>query len=98
METNSLNTVEHAIELRKLFPPDKNLKIGIVTSALHIFRSKKAFNKKFQSENIVPIPVNYVYSLPEFNLKSFIPSSSALSQSTYALHEFIGIIWLSIRY
>jgi uncharacterized SAM-binding protein YcdF (DUF218 family) len=98
VETNSLNTMEHAIELRKLFPPEKNIKIGIVTSALHIFRSKKAFNKKFQSENILPIPVNYVYSLPEFNLKSFIPSSSALSQSTYALHEFIGILWLSIRY
>ena len=98
VETNSLNTMEHAIELRKLFPPEENLKIGIVTSALHILRSKKAFNKKFQPENIVPIPVNYIYSLPKFNIKSFIPSSEALSQSTYALHEFIGILWLSIRY
>lgn len=98
VETNSLNTMEHAIELSKLFPPEENFKIGIVTSALHILRSKKAFNKKFLSENIVPIPVNYVYSFPKFNIKSFMPSSAALSQSTYALHEFIGILWLSIRY
>lgn len=98
VETNSLNTMEHAIELVKLFPPEKNLKIGLVTSALHLLRSKKAFNKKFQSGNIVPIPVNYIYSSPKFDLTSVIPSSVALSQSTYALHEFIGILWLSIRY
>lgn len=98
LETNSLNTMEHAIELEKLFPPENNLKIGLVTSALHLSRSKKAFNKKFKSDNIVPIPVNYIYSLPKLNLASFIPSAQALSQSTYALHELIGILWLSIRY
>jgi len=98
VEQNSFNTMEHAIELVKLFPPEKKLKIGLVTSALHMLRSKKAFNKKFQSDSIVPIPVNYIHSSPEFNLKSFIPSSEALSQSTYALHELIGISWLSIRY
>jgi len=98
VEPNSFNTMEHAIELVKLFPPEKKLKIGLVTSALHMLRSNKAFNKKFQSDSIVPIPVNYIHSSPEFNLKSFIPSSEALSQSTYALHELIGILWLSIRY
>jgi uncharacterized SAM-binding protein YcdF (DUF218 family) len=98
VEPNSFNTIEHAIELVKLFPPEKKMKIGLVTSALHIMRSMKAFNKKFQPDSIVPIPVNYIYSSPKFNLKSFIPSSEALSQSTYALHELIGILWLSIRY
>lgn len=98
IETNSLNTMEHATELVKLFPPENNLKIGLVTSALHILRSKKAFNKKFHPENIMPIPVNYIYSSPKFNIQSFIPSSGALLQSTYALHELIGILWLSIRY
>lgn len=98
IEPNSFNTMEHAIELVKLFPPEKKLKIGLVTSALHMLRSKKAFNKKFQSDSIIPIPVNYILSSPEYNLQSFIPSSEALSQSTYALHELIGILWLSIRY
>jgi uncharacterized SAM-binding protein YcdF (DUF218 family) len=98
IEPNSFNTMEHAIELVKLFPPEKKLKIGLITSALHMLRSKKAFNKKFQPDSIVPIPVNYTYSSPKFNVKSFIPSSDALSQSTYALHELIGILWFSIRY
>ncbi len=98
IETNSHNTMEHAIELVKLFPPEQKKKIGLVTSALHIIRSKKAFNKKFQPDSIVPIPVNYIYSSPKFDLKSFIPTSEALSQSTYAMHELIGILWLSIRY
>ena len=98
VEPNSLNTTEHAVELVKLFPLEKNLKIGVVTSALHIPRSKKVFNKKFQPDNIVPIPVNYIYSLPKLKPASFIPSAQALSQSTYALHEFIGILWFSIRY
>jgi len=98
IEPNSFNTMEHAIELVKLFPPEKKLKIGLVTSALHMLRSKKAFNRKFQPDSIVPIPVNYIYSSPKLNVKSFIPSSDALSQSTYALHELIGILWFSIRY
>jgi uncharacterized SAM-binding protein YcdF (DUF218 family) len=98
VEPNSFNTMEHAIELVKLFPQKKKLKIGLITSALHMFRSKKAFNKIFQPDSIVPIPVNYTYSSPNFDIKSFIPSSEALSQSTYALHELIGILWLSIRY
>ncbi len=98
VETNSYNTMEHAVELAKLFPPDKKLKIGLVTSALHMLRSEKAFNKKFHSDSIMPIPVNYTYSSPKYNLKSVTPSSGALSQSTDALHELIGILWLSIRY
>ncbi|MCP4613436.1 MAG: YdcF family protein [Planctomycetes bacterium] len=98
VEPNSFNTMEHAIELVKLFPPEKKLKIGLVTSALHMLRSKKAFSKIFQPDSIVPIPVNYTYSSPTLNITSFIPSSAALSQSTFALHELIGILWLSIRY
>ncbi|MHC4308403.1 MAG: YdcF family protein [Planctomycetota bacterium] len=98
VEPNSFNTMEHAIELVKLFPPEKKLKIGLVTSALHMLRSKKAFNKKFHSDSIVPISVNYIYSSPKVNVNSFIPSSEALSQSTCAMHELIGILWLSIRY
>ena len=98
VETNSHNTMEHAVELAKLFPPEKRLKIGIVTSAMHMLRSEKAFNKKFQSDSIVPIPVNYICSSSKCDLKSFIPSSEAFSQSTRALHELIGILWFSIRY
>jgi uncharacterized SAM-binding protein YcdF (DUF218 family) len=98
LETNSCNTIEHAVEVVKLFPPEKKLKIGLVTSALHIMRSKKAFNKNFHPDNIVPIPVNYICSSTKLDLKSLIPSSDALSQSTYALHELIGILWLSVRY
>ncbi len=98
VETNSHNTMEHAVELAKLFPPEEKLKIGLVTSALHMLRSERAFKKKFHSDSIIQIPVNYIYSSPKFNLKSFIPSSGALSQSTDALHELIGILWFSIRY
>ena len=97
IETNSCNTMEHAIELVKLFPPEKKQKIGLVTSALHMMRAKKAFNKKFNPDGIVSIPVNYTYSTLKLDLKSFIPSSEALSQSTYVMHELIGILWLLIR-
>jgi len=98
VETNSHNTMEHMIELAKLFPPEKKLKIGLVTSALHMLRSEKAFNKKFHSDSIVPIPVNYISSSPQLTFRNVIPSSEALSESTYALHELIGIVWYSIRY
>lgn len=97
-EAKSRNTMQQAIELARLFPPTKYRRIGITTSALHMFRAEKTLRKKFPEGAIVPIPVNYVYSPLRYNVKSFIPSAGAFSNSTNVIHEWIGILWYSIRY
>ena len=97
-ETESRNTMENAAELAKLLSSTEKRRIGLVTSALHILRSEKAFRKQFPNDTIVPIPVNYIYSPDQHNLRSFVPSSDAFATSNYALHEWIGIIWYFMRY
>ena len=60
-EGESHNTMEHAIELAKLFPTTKNVRIGIVTSSLQIPRAVQAFSNKIPKNAVVPIPVGYIY-------------------------------------
>lgn len=97
-ETESRNTMENAAELAKLLSSTEKRRIGLVTSALHILRSEKAFRKQFPNDTIVPIPVNYIYSPYRHNLRSFVPSADAFATSNYAIHEWIGIIWYFMRY
>ena len=97
-EGGSRNTMEHAIELSKLFPPEEGMRIGIVTSALHMKRAVVAFYEKFPQHSIIPIPVGYLYSPQDWSIDSIIPSAEAFSASSYAIHEWIGMLWYRITY
>jgi len=98
IETESHNTMEHAILLEKLLPAGQKRKIGIVTSATHMLRSVSTFKRQFTNDIIVPIPVNYTQKPMVWSPGSFVPSAEALLESTVALHEWFGIIWYSLRY
>lgn len=98
IETRSGTTMENATELAKLLPPTEQRRIGLVTSALHMLRSEKTLKKQFPNDTIVPIPVNYIYSPDWYYLKGFVPSTNTLLKSNYAIHEWIGIVYYSIRY
>ena len=97
-ESKSRNTMEHAMELVKLFPLEERVRIGIVTSALHMPRTMQAFRRKFSTNAIVPIPVDYIYSPLKYSFKNLIPHSDAFSTSSYAIHEWIGMLWYRARY
>jgi len=97
-ETRSLTTLENASELAKLLPTTEQRRIGLVTSALHMLRSERTFKKQFPNDTIVPIPVNYIFSPEWYYLRHWIPSARTLLNSNYAIHEWIGIVYYSIRY
>ncbi|MHC4424899.1 MAG: YdcF family protein [Planctomycetota bacterium] len=97
-EARSRNTMENAAELARLLPSTEGRRIGLVTSALHMFRSERVFRKQFPHDTIVPIPVNYVYSPDWRDLRGLVPSNGALSESNYAIHEWLGMVWYAIRY
>jgi len=97
-ETGSQTTMENASELAKLLPPAEQRRIGLVTSALHMFRSEKAFKKQFPNDVIVPVPVNYIYCPEWYYPRHWIPSAKTFLHSNYAIHEWIGIVYYSIRY
>lgn len=97
-ETQSGNTVENAVRLVALLPAEGNRCIGLVTSATHMLRAEKVFRKQFPDHTIVPVPTNYLYDKTVWGVNIAIPSVWALEQSTIALHEWIGILWYSLRY
>ncbi len=98
-EGKSRNTMEHAVDLAKLLPlGGERMRIGLVTSALHMQRAVQAFSKKFPKNTVVPIPVGYIYSPLKCSFENLIPCSDSFSTSSYAIHEWIGILWYWIAY
>lgn len=97
-ETKSLNTMENAAGLAEILTPAKGRKIGLVTSALHMPRAAKLFQKQFPDDTIVPIPVAYIFDPDWFALDGLAPAAGSLANSNYAIHEWIGMLWFAIRY
>src|SRR5664280_2573843 len=82
-EPNSKNTGENASEVNKIFV-NKNINIGLVTSAFHMKRSEREFRKYFY--NVVPLPANYLYSSPMGNVViRYMPQSEELYKTSIAL-------------
>lgn len=92
----SRTTGEHPVQLRALLP-DGIMRIGLVTSALHLPRAMAVFQKYFPDKVIVPLPVG-TSGWPSYRSVNMVPSIDAFSQSTAALHEWIGIVWYYVRY
>jgi len=96
-EMRSLNTRQNAAFLAELLPKGTGRKIGLVTSATHMLRSQRVFRRQFPGDVIVAVPVNYTYDPMVWAPGTFIPSVTALQESTIALHEWFGILWYSLR-
>ena len=95
LDSDSRNTREHAIELNKMFR-NKNIRIGLVTSAYHMKRSEREFRRYFQ--NVTPLPSDYLYSTSTAPLVfSFIPNSGSFHKTSMAFHEIIGLIWYRVK-
>lgn len=95
LDLKSKNTKEHAEELNKMVN-NKNLRIGLVTSAYHMQRSEREFRKYFR--NVVTLPSNYLYASSPLSIYTFIPTSSNIYKFSIAFHEIIGILWYKIAY
>jgi uncharacterized SAM-binding protein YcdF (DUF218 family) len=95
VDTRSKNTYEHAIELNRMFV-DKNMRVGLVTSAYHMQRSEKVVKKFFP--NVRPLPSSYLYQSPSGTAAvRYIPQSQSLFCNTLIFREYVGQIWYSIK-
>jgi len=97
-QARSHNTRQDATELKEMLPERQGKRIGLVTSALHMPRAVRVFEEVFRGSTIVPIPVNYVYVQSAAHVTDLVPSAKTLLVSTYAVHEWIGMLWYSLRY
>lgn len=90
-EAKSQNTYQHAIEFDKMFS-DKNIHIGLVTSACHMKRSETEFRKYFK--NIHPLPAGYLSARPTRTpVLRYLPQSEWLSNNAIIFKEYLGQIW-----
>lgn len=97
-EGNSFNTYDNAVNTRKILDELKLDRILLVTSALHMPRSVKIFEK--QNLKVIPAPTDYIVTEADFpedtNWQNFLislfPDSSALKNTTLALKEYLGMI------
>lgn len=94
IDPKSSNTWEHAENLNRMFQ-DKDIKIGLVTSAYHMKRSEREFRKYFF--HVIPLPSDYLYSLSPLSIMTFWPSSDNLHKFSTVFHEIIGIGWYRIK-
>jgi uncharacterized SAM-binding protein YcdF (DUF218 family) len=91
----SENTWRHAIEMDRRFS-DKNLRIGLVSSAYHLKRSETEFKKYFS--NVSLFSSDFLYSHPKGPvLFAFIPNTGSLFKSAVALHEMTGLLWYRLK-
>ena len=95
MESNSKNTGENAAEVNKMFV-NKNINVGLVTSAFHMKRSEREFKKYFN--NVVPLPAHYLYSSPMGNtIIRYMPQSEELNKTSIAFKEIVAQLWYRLK-
>jgi uncharacterized SAM-binding protein YcdF (DUF218 family) len=91
----SKNTGENAIEVNKMFA-NKNINIGLVTSAFHMKRSEREFKKYFN--NVQPLPAHYLYSSPMGNVViRYMPQSEEFYKTSIALKEIVAQLWYRLK-
>ena len=95
IEPNSKNTRENASEVNKMFV-NKNINIGLVTSAFHMKRSEREFKKYFH--NVLPLPAHYLYSSPGRNsIIKYMPQSEELYKTSIAFKEIVAQLWYKLK-
>ena len=95
VENKSRNTAQNAIYSAQLLPSPN---VILVTNALHMPRSVKAFARAGLNVTAAPVASVGPGGDYKFSIKHFLPSEKALVVSHDVLHEWLGLLWYSIRY
>ncbi|MFT5447653.1 MAG: uncharacterized SAM-binding protein YcdF (DUF218 family) [Gammaproteobacteria bacterium] len=97
IESRSRTTYENARNSRELLGADQVQRIILVSHAIHLPRATREFVR--QGFDVLPAPTAfYTGSSKPHTFRDWMPSSSALSNSWYAIHEHLGRLWYWIRY
>jgi len=105
LETKSLNTYENAVNSAEILNQKGINQIMLVTSAAHMPRSVRLFEK--QGLEVIPAPTDYAVVQDTWDrlwepsirvqLLNLLPDAANLSGTTTALKEYLGIIVYKLR-
>ncbi|MBD2490305.1 YdcF family protein [Aulosira sp. FACHB-615] len=103
-EPNSLNTYQNAVNVKQILQSRSIKKILLVTSAMHMPRSLKIFQR--QGIDAIPAPTDFLVTqgelqelvnTPKAALLNLLPDTDNLHQFTSALKEYIGSFIYRLR-
>ncbi len=94
IEKDSRNTLENAKLSHRVLNAAGIRRIYLVTQAWHMPRARLAF--EHAGFEVIPTPTGYS-TQEKFTLLYFMPSASALLDSSRVFHEVIGIGWYHLR-
>jgi uncharacterized SAM-binding protein YcdF (DUF218 family) len=88
------NTAEEAVAVEELIGPSK--RIILVTSAYHMYRSKRLFEKK--GIEVIPYKVDYkVGRNKEIVIMDFLPDTESIKLTETGIREIIGRLFYLIK-
>jgi uncharacterized SAM-binding protein YcdF (DUF218 family) len=88
------NTAEEAVAVKELISPSK--RIILVTSAYHMYRAKKLFEK--QGFEVIPLKVDFkTAGKSAITIMDFLPSAGNLGMTETGIREITGRLYYSIR-
>lgn len=90
-EVESLNTYQNAINTKRLLTKHGSKDILLVTSASHMPRALATF--RTMGIKTIPSPTDYtVIDRENLSIFDFLPDSEALTGTTQAIKEYLGLI------
>ena len=88
------NTADEAAAVKELISPSK--RIILVTSAYHMYRAKRLFEK--QGLNVIPYKVDYkVAQSLKTTILDFLPDAENLKQTETGIREILGRLFYVIK-
>jgi len=91
---NVENTADEAVAVKELISPNK--RIILVTSAYHMFRAQRLFEK--QGFKVNPYKLDYKTShKKETTFMDFLPDTESLKNTEIGIREIIGRIFYSLK-
>jgi len=94
-DLRSRDTRENALYVKKLCERLRCKRITLVTSAFHMYRAKRVFEKA--GFEVQPYPTDFKFE-GRYNLYSIFPKYSVFYDSAIAIREYMGIVFYSIFY
>lgn len=94
MEQSSNNTLENARASFRMLSAQGITRIYLVTHAWHTPRAQRVFEQA--GFGVVPAPTGF-RTAHRTTLRDFMPSASALRDSSLFFHEAIGMLWYRLK-
>lgn len=93
IEDESLNTTENAKYVKKILNQQHFRKPILVTSAFHMPRAVRQFQKA--GITVTPFPADYHTNISfRFSSRQLVPTSEAMNDVSIALKEYLGLIFI----